>query len=80
MAGLTDAQLQACERLADTVHALELAEREKVAVIGRARRLGLSWTQIGAAVGVSAQAVQKRYGGTSPKVSGRAGDSTESAL
>ena len=31
-------------------------------IVSRGRELGLSWTQLGAALGVSSQAVAKKYG------------------
>lgn len=34
--------------------------------VNRARRAGASWTELGYHLGVSAQAVQKRYGAKSP--------------
>jgi hypothetical protein len=40
----------------------ELADRLEVLHIEQARRLGWSWEEIGAALGVSKQAVHKKYG------------------
>lgn len=53
---------EAMSELRMTVHRLELETRKKDARVTEARRLGATWTEIGAVLGVSAQAVQKRYG------------------
>ncbi|MDT0306530.1 hypothetical protein RM780_06095 [Streptomyces sp. DSM 44917] len=54
----------------DPLHALRLAaelrrrlEREEAVLVRRARNAGASWAGIAAALGVSKQAVHKKYGG-----------------
>ena len=38
-----------------------LVDEELLAQVGRARKAGLSWAEIGEALGVTAQAVHKRF-------------------
>lgn len=47
-----------------TSHATGELERVTTVLVRRARNQGASWTQIAAALGVSKQAVHKKYGGT----------------
>lgn len=47
-----------------TSHATAELERITTVQVRRARNQGASWTQIAAALGVSKQAVHKKYGGT----------------
>lgn len=44
-------------------------DRDLVEAVARARQLGLSWSQIGAELGVSKQAAQRKYGTKSPETS-----------
>lgn len=43
----------------------ERARAQVVDAVGRARAGGASWAQVGAAVGISRQAAQERFGGAS---------------
>lgn len=49
--------------LASTANAMSELERLATVAVRRARNQGASWTQIAAAMGVSKQAVHKKYGG-----------------
>jgi hypothetical protein len=48
-------------QLTDAAHALAQAERQLTAAVRAARHAGASWTQIGAAVGLTRQAAQQRW-------------------
>ncbi len=53
--------LEAVEAAADRIRA---AEEQLAAAVASARRLGHSWSELGAALGVTRQAAQQRFGGT----------------
>ncbi len=39
----------------------QLVDEELLSLVGRARRAGMSWKRIGSVLGVTAQAVHKRF-------------------
>lgn len=53
-------------RLAQAARGRARTEREIADAVEAARQYGLSWRRIGEMLGTSAQAAQKRYGGTAP--------------
>lgn len=50
------------DALAHVAEARDRAEDSLAAAVGQARALGHAWSEIGAAIGVSRQAAQQRYG------------------
>lgn len=55
-------KLRELRRLYDVRCQLEHLAEERRGVVDAARAAGASWTEVGAVLGVSAQAVAKRYG------------------
>ena len=53
--------LEGVEAAADRIRA---AEEQLAAAVASARRLGHSWSELGAALGVTRQAAQQRFGST----------------
>ena len=59
---LVEADISALGRLAELALDRRELESQIGATVGDARRAGRSWAQIGAALGVTKQAAQQRYG------------------
>ncbi len=51
-------------RIGETFAALKASELEAAAAVAAARAAGSSWTSIGRVLGISKQAAQQRFGGT----------------
>lgn len=64
MSAATDAERQAayCADLAAVVRRRQALEDEIRLTVSAARAAGLTWAQLGAALGVTRQAAQLRYG------------------
>ena len=62
--------MEATEKLEATARIIEAADRQLAAAaalnrtVREARRAGLSWTEVGAVLGISKQAAQQRFGAT----------------
>jgi hypothetical protein len=71
------------ENVTDAFTVSEQLDEQSDALLGyfvdQARRSGLSWSQIGAAMGVSKQAAQKRFVPSAPTAAGEAADALRAA-
>lgn len=66
---LRRAEPEALEVIAELAALRDRTNRELAASVAKAREAGLSWSQIGAELGVSKQAAQQKYGTKSPETS-----------
>ena len=61
------AEPQALEVIAELAALRDRTNRELAVLVAKAREAGFSWSQIGAELGVSKQAAQRKYGAKAPE-------------
>ena len=66
---LRRAEPQALEVIGELAALRDRANRELASSVARAREAGFSWSEIGAELGVSKQAAQRKYGTKTPEPS-----------
>ena len=68
---------RARQALREAAGDVEASERTLLLAVGEARRVGVTWGRIGELLGVSAQAVQQRYGRAGAAEGSEAGEAGE---